>query len=105
MIYLLYQSDQQQEILTFMPTFYAGLVDFITKACDEELILTAPQMKDLFKLGLAALRQTHRAVSSQDTLRTIWQPSSWDALHRKLASSERFKASTTLQTMCLQIAK
>jgi DNA polymerase phi len=99
------QSNQQQEILTFMPTFYAALMDFMTKACDEEVILTAPQMKDLFKVGLAAVRQTKRVASPQDTLGTIWRPSTWDALHKKLESSDRFKASTALQTMCLQMAK
>jgi DNA polymerase phi len=88
-----------------MPTLYGALMDAMTKACDETLILTAPQMKDLFKLGLAAVRQTQRVASSQDTLRTIWRPSTWDALHKTVASSERFKGSIVLQTTCLQIAK
>jgi DNA polymerase phi len=88
-----------------MPTLNATLADFLTKACDEKLILTAPQMKDIFKLGLAAVRQTQRVVSSEDTLRTTWRPSTWDTLHKKIASSERFKGSTALQTMCLQMVK
>src|ERR1700733_3938230 len=66
------QEDRQQEILSFMPRLNAALADFLTEACDEKLTLTAPQMKELFKLGLAAVRQTQRVVSSQDTLRATW---------------------------------
>ena len=87
-----------------MPRLNAALADFLTEACDEKLTLTAPQMKELFKLGLAAVRQTQRVVSSQDTLRTTWRPSMWDILHKKVASSERFKTSTALP-MCLQMVK
>lgn len=102
---LFYQGNRQHEILTFMSTCYAALMDFMTKACDGEFIVTAPQMKDLFKLGLAAVRQTQLVTPSQDTLQIIWRPSSWDALHKKLTTSERFKASMALQTMCLQMTK
>jgi DNA polymerase phi len=77
----------------------------MTKACEEKLVLTAPQMKDLFKLGLAGVRQTERVAPSQETLRTIWRPSTWDVLCTKVASSQHFKASAALQTMCLQMAK
>jgi DNA polymerase phi len=90
--------------LTFMARLNATLANFLTEACDEKLTLTAAQMKELFKLGLAAVRQTQRVVSSQDTLRTTWRPSMWDTLHKKVASSERFKTSTALP-MCLQMVK
>jgi len=98
-------GDQQQEILTFMKTLHDALVDFLTKACDEKLILTTSQMKDLFKLGLAAVRQTQRIATSRDTLQMIWRPGTWNALHKKVLSSERFKASTGLQTMCQQMTQ
>lgn len=88
-----------------MPTLYAAIMNLMTEACDEKLVLTAPQMKDLFRLGLAAVRQTQRVASSSDTLPTIWRPTTWDALHIKVASSERFKASASLQTMCLQMTR
>lgn len=99
------QHDQEQEVLTFMPTLQVAIVDLIGKACDEELVLTTPQMKDLFKLGVAAVRQTQRVASSQGALSSIWKPKSWDILHKKLLSCERFKASTALQSACQQITQ
>jgi DNA polymerase phi len=88
-----------------MRILYTALVDIITKACEEKLALTTSQMKDLLKLGLTALRQTQRIASSRDTLQTIWRPDTWDALRKKVLASERFKTSTAVQNMCLQMAK
>lgn len=88
----------------FLPRLYATLIDFMTKASDETIILTGPQMKDLFKLGIVAIRQSQK-VASPDTVRAIWQPDTWDTLHKKLTSSGRFGASVALLTMCKQMAK
>lgn len=87
-----------------MPKFRTALADFMTKAFEEKIVLTVAQMKDLFKIGLVAVRQTQRATSP-NTLQTIWPTSTWNALQRKLVASERFKASTALQTMYKQMVK
>lgn len=92
--------------MSFMPKCRQALQDFATQACsDERVVATAAQIKDVLKLGLLAIRQTQRVTSSSDSLEEIWKPSVWETLHRKFASTERFKASTALQTLCQQLAK
>jgi len=89
-----------------MPSLRNALFGFISNACDDKFTLTVLQMKELFKLGLQAIRQTKRIASSpQPAHTTIWEPSSWDALSARLGASERFKSSPTLRRMCRQMAQ
>lgn len=77
----------------------------IRNACEDEK-LTAAQVKELLKLALAGVRHTKRVSSENiDTIRSTWDPASWDKLATTLASAERFKASTGLQTMCKQVSQ
>lgn len=88
-----------------MPKCRQALQDFATQACTDDLVATATQTKDVLKLGLLAIRQTQRVISSPDSLQDLWKPSAWETLKDKFASSERFKASTALQTLCQQLAQ
>lgn len=81
----------------------AALIDFVLKACEDNLGATAAQLKDVFKLSLVAVRQTQKVTPSPEILQRIWPPIEWETLHKKLASSERFKSSIALQTMCQQV--
>lgn len=79
------------------------MLDLVGKGCDESVALNTAQTKDLLKLTLAALRQTKKVLASSGALASVWKPKPWDVLHKKLASCERYKASTALQSMCQQI--
>ena len=57
-------------------------------------------MKELFKLGIIAIRQTNQI--SPESVESIWQPQSWTSLQDDLVSS-RFKSSPALHKMCEQI--
>jgi len=59
-------------------------------------------MKELFKLGILAIRQTNQI--SPETVESIWQPQSWTSLQEDLVSS-RFKNSPALHKMCEQIIR
>jgi DNA polymerase phi len=59
-------------------------------------------MKELFKLGIIAVRQTIQI--SPETVESIWQPQSWKSLQEDLVSS-RFKNSPALHKMCEQIVR
>ena len=59
-------------------------------------------MKELFKLGMMAIRQTNQI--SPETVGSIWQPESWTSLQEDLVSS-RFKNSPALHKMCEQIVR
>ena len=87
-----------------MSSLRQNLHDIISKACDETT-LTAAQLKDILKLALLAVRQSKRCLSKPDDLSKIWMPATWIVLTSKLAGNDRFKASTSLQAMCRQIAQ
>ena len=59
-------------------------------------------MKELFKLGIMAIRQTNQI--SLETVGSIWQPESWTLLQKDLVSSH-FKNSPALHKMCEQIVR
>lgn len=87
-----------------MPALRESLVDLATKACtDETSKYTAPQMKELLKLALAATRQTKRFAET--SLAQIWQPDSWSTLKQSLVQSSRFGSSTGLHKMCDQMVQ
>lgn len=88
-----------------MTSLRNALFELISSACDDKVVLTSPQMKDLFKLALHAIRQTKRLAPSPADVTTIWEPSSWDALHSKLVASERFKSSVAIHTLCRQMSQ
>ena len=83
-----------------MPLFQQLLLDMAKDSCSKKINFTAPQMKELFKFALMAIRQTKQI--SPETVESIWQPQSWTSLQENLVSS-RFKDSTALHKMCEQI--
>jgi len=86
-----------------MSSLRQSLVDLISGACDGTISLTKHQLKNLFKLGLLAIRQTKRIILSSENIRVIWEPTIWVELQQKMVNSERFKASPPLRSMCQQI--
>jgi DNA polymerase phi len=89
------------EVSEFMTSLRKSLLDVATNACDEKVTLSAPQLKEVLKLGLVAVRQTQRI--SPKSIGEIWQTDSWIVLSKRLRSCH-FKASPQLITMCEQIA-
>lgn len=72
-------------------------------AC-ENGTLTAAQVKEVLKLAQVAVRQSKRVLSPEE-LQEAWDPSSWESLSQMLASSDKMKSSSGLQSMCSQVAK
>jgi DNA polymerase phi len=85
-----------------MPLLRQFLLDMAKDSCSKKTNFTASQMKELFKLGIMAIRQTKQI--SPETVESIWQPQSWTSLQEDLASS-RFKNSPGLHKMCEQIVR
>ena len=86
-----------------MISLRGSLVELLSKAFNDTIIFTTPQMKEFFKLGLLAIRQTKKVTSTPEKLPTIWQPATWDTLCVQLATS-RFTASAALETMCKKMS-
>ncbi|KAJ7098057.1 DNA polymerase phi-domain-containing protein [Mycena belliarum] len=96
-------SENKQEIVEFMSALRNVLVQCVTDACDDKIIATAQQMKDLFKLASFGIRQTQRVTSEVET-RRVWDPKVWGIIGQKLAHSERFKGSLGLQKACQKLS-
>lgn len=79
-------------------TVYANISD----ACDDAESLTAPQIKDLLKFCLLAVRQTKRFVKDANDLPLIWDAPELTKLTSKLNGS-RFKTTTSLSGLCKQL--
>ncbi|KAI0933631.1 hypothetical protein AcW1_005407 [Taiwanofungus camphoratus] len=99
-------NDHRTEILDFMLLLRCTLYDVMVAACEQtSSTLSPPQMKELFKVGLATIRQSKRVSVTPEELSTIWDPPIWTTLASKLAMHGRFKSSTGLQSMCKQMAQ
>ncbi|KAJ7083833.1 DNA polymerase phi-domain-containing protein [Mycena crocata] len=94
--------DNQQEILDFMLPFREALVQTATDACEDKIIVTPQQMKDLLKIGLFGVRQTQRVTSEAET-RKLWNPEAWEMIGQKLTYSQRLKGSIGLRKTCQQL--
>ncbi|TCD65622.1 hypothetical protein EIP91_002427 [Steccherinum ochraceum] len=97
-------NDRKSEVASFMPLLSKSVIDVISDACADGS-LTAAQAKDVLKLAQSAARQTKRVASGPQEVSSIWQPSRWQALAEKLATSGTLKSSTGLQNTCKQIAQ
>lgn len=86
----------------FMSSLGKSLLELATSACDEKVTLSAPQLKEVFKLGLVAVRQTQRV--SPSSIGEIWPIDAWRAVSKRLGTCH-FKASPQLRTMCDQIVR
>lgn len=85
-----------------MPILSQLLIKVADKSCTDEGGLTAPQMKDLLKLALLAVRQTERIFPT--STQSIWRSQAWLTFSKTLKTS-RFKASTGLHKMCDQLIR
>jgi DNA polymerase phi len=88
--------------MDFMGSLEKSLLMATNSACEEGNGLTTAQMKDIFKLGIVAIRHTQRINST--LCQGIWHSDSWRVLSGRLAAS-RFKSSPALQNMCEQLIK
>lgn len=98
----------ESEATEYMTRLSKSLSFFFTRACKNEIVLTSAQMKDLLKLALVAVRQTTRVLAASGAtsrMTEIWDKDAWAEVSAQLAASERFKAATSLKSMCTQISQ
>jgi len=95
-------AANHSEVKAFMCTLRQAIYTTISDACDEPDSLSAPQVKELLKLSLLAVRQTKRVTDDPADLQAVWDAHSLVALSTKLESS-RFKSAASLQGLCKQL--
>jgi DNA polymerase phi len=85
----------------YMPKLEDGLTSLISAACSQaSSSFTAPQLKEVLKTGLTAVRQTKRFLSSAAD---VWDSGKWNEIHDQLVKSARFSKSTGLHALCKQV--
>ncbi|KAK1232279.1 DNA-directed DNA polymerase [Marasmius sp. AFHP31] len=93
-------ADSPKEVSEFITQMQTTLFNCISDACDGKLAMTAPQVRELFKLALSASRQIQRTLP-QDADRLL-SGIQWGELSERLAASSRFKGTTQ---MCKQLVR
>ncbi|KAF8447475.1 DNA polymerase phi-domain-containing protein [Boletus edulis BED1] len=95
------KGENPATIVTFHRALQKSILDLIVFSVDDDRGLSPTQVKDLLKLVLSCIRQTHKTAESSTP--QVWDPAAWKALHDQLSSSDRFKSSTSVLNMCHQV--
>ncbi|KAF7322861.1 hypothetical protein HMN09_00065500 [Mycena chlorophos] len=95
--------EKQQDVVPFMRSFRKALAECVTDACEDKVVFTPAQMKELLKLASFAMRQTYR-VASEAEAGKAWDPEKWKGLVQALEKSSRYKAAVGLHRSCEKLA-
>lgn len=93
-------TGDSQDVLSFILKLHTSVLHFIDSACDDQVSLSAPQIKDLFKLVMLGVRQARKAECSNQN---VWDSGAWRTLHGRLGASKRFGSSIAILKLCSQV--
>ncbi|EJD46060.1 hypothetical protein AURDEDRAFT_63592 [Auricularia subglabra TFB-10046 SS5] len=96
-------SGDRLPLVKIWREFRKVLYDTITKACEAEPAPKAAQLKDVLKVGHAAMRQSKRADVSEEVFSEIWDAPRLATLAETVAGSPRFKTAAAVQTLMRQL--
>ncbi|KAG1756485.1 DNA polymerase phi-domain-containing protein [Suillus paluster] len=93
-------NGDPQDVLSFILKLHTSVLQFIDSACDDQVSLSAAQIKDLFKLVILGVRQASKVDSSNQN---AWDSGAWCTLHGRLVASKRFGSSIAVLKLCSQV--
>ncbi|KAG2157394.1 DNA polymerase phi-domain-containing protein [Suillus clintonianus] len=93
-------AGDPQDVLSFILKLHTAVLHFIDSACDDQVSLSAAQIKDLFKLVMVGVRQASKVDNSNQN---VWDSGPWHALHGRLVASKRFGSSIAVLKLCSQV--
>ncbi|KAG1754468.1 DNA polymerase phi-domain-containing protein, partial [Suillus lakei] len=93
-------AGDPQNVLSFILKFHKSVLHFIDSACDDQVSLSAAQIKDLFKSVILGVRQASKVDSSNQN---VWDSGVWRTLHGRLVASKRFGSSIAILKLCSQV--
>jgi DNA polymerase phi len=93
-------AGDSQDALSFILKLNTSVLHFIDSACDDEVSLSAAQIKDLFKLVMLGIRQASKVDSSNQN---TWDSGAWRTLHGRLVASKRFGSSIAIHKLCSRV--
>ncbi|KAG1782776.1 DNA polymerase phi-domain-containing protein [Suillus placidus] len=93
-------TADSQDVLSFILKLHTSVLHFIDSACDDEVSLSAAQIKDLFKLVMLGVHQTSKVDSSNQN---VWDSGAWRTLHGRLVASKRFGSSIAILKLCSRV--
>ncbi|KAJ8597910.1 hypothetical protein M405DRAFT_2131 [Rhizopogon salebrosus TDB-379] len=89
-----------QDVLSFVLKLHASVLQFIDSACDDQVSLSAAQLKDLLKLAMLGIRQASKVdINNQ----SAWDSDAWHTLHGRLVTSKRFGSSAAVLKSCSEV--
>ncbi|KZV92838.1 hypothetical protein EXIGLDRAFT_613837 [Exidia glandulosa HHB12029] len=97
-------TDQPEEVLaSAWRDFRKVLYRTISRACEADPAPKPAQLKDVLKVGHAAMRQSKRGDTPQEKFEKLWDASQLAQLVEQVADSPRFKSATAVQTLMRQM--
>ncbi|KAG6331293.1 hypothetical protein ID866_7798 [Astraeus odoratus] len=101
---VLNQPNKNGQSITpaFQKSLQQTVLDLSNRAVDDESGPNASQLKDLMKIIVICIRQVQKE-SQLSGRPAVWDPAAWNALHVNLSSSERFRTSSPLLSICRQV--
>ncbi|OJA13731.1 hypothetical protein AZE42_02950 [Rhizopogon vesiculosus] len=93
-------TGDPEDVLSFILKLHRSILHFIDSACDDQVSLSAVQIKDLLKLVMLGVRQASKVdINNQ----SAWDSGAWHTLHERLVASKRFGSSTAVLKLCSQV--
>ncbi|CAE6439768.1 unnamed protein product, partial [Rhizoctonia solani] len=98
------EAAMVEQLFSFIPLFRDSLYKTLTTACEQtEHSANAAQVKELFKIALQAVRLSRKFARPTDSISTSWDVAAFEKVQEQLASLDRFKGSSAIQSSAKQM--
>ncbi|CAE7157151.1 unnamed protein product [Rhizoctonia solani] len=99
------EASTVEQLFTLIPSIRDSLYKALGTACEQtEHSANAAQVKELLKIGLQAVRLSRKFARPSDSIGTSWDAPAFATVKEQLASSDRFKGSSAIQSSVKQIS-
>ncbi|CAE6452304.1 unnamed protein product [Rhizoctonia solani] len=98
------EASMVEQLFSFIPLIRDSLYKTLTTACEQtEHSANTAQVKDIMKIALQAVRLSRKFARPTDSISTSWDVSTFEKVQEQLASSDRFKGSSAIQSSAKQM--
>ncbi|KDN51531.1 hypothetical protein RSAG8_00076, partial [Rhizoctonia solani AG-8 WAC10335] len=98
------EAPMIEQLFSLIPLIRDSLYKTMTTACEQtEHSANTAQVKELLKIALQAVRLSRKIARPTDSISASWDVSAFKKVQEQLASSDRFKGSSAIQSSAKQM--
>ncbi|CAE6491505.1 unnamed protein product [Rhizoctonia solani] len=98
------EAPMIEQLFSLIPLIRDSLYKTMTTACEQtEHSANTAQVKELLKIALQAVRLSRKIARPTDSVSASWDVSAFKKVQEQLASSDRFKGSSAIQSSAKQM--